>query len=45
MLLPSSVFEWGDSHVRFGFGRRSLPEALSALEAALHISASARGRP
>ena len=35
MLLPSSVFEWGDSHVRFGFGRRSLPEALGALEAAL----------
>ena len=32
MLLPSSVFEWGDDHVRFGFGRTSLPEALSALE-------------
>jgi aspartate/methionine/tyrosine aminotransferase len=35
MLLPSSVFEWGDSHVRFGFGRRSFPEALAALEADL----------
>jgi aspartate/methionine/tyrosine aminotransferase len=35
MLLPSTVFEWGDSHVRFGFGRRSLPEALEALEKAL----------
>ena len=35
MLLPSTVFEWGDSHVRFGFGRRSLPEALAALEKAL----------
>jgi aspartate/methionine/tyrosine aminotransferase len=32
MLLPGSVFEWGDSHVRFGFGRASLPEALRALE-------------
>jgi aspartate/methionine/tyrosine aminotransferase len=32
MLLPSTVFEWGDSHVRFGFGRTSLPEALAALE-------------
>ena len=32
MLLPSSVFEWGDSHVRFGFGRTSLPEALAAID-------------
>lgn len=32
MLLPASVFEWGESHVRFGFGRRSLPQALEALE-------------
>ena len=32
MLLPSSVFEWGDSHVRFGFGRTSFSEALTALE-------------
>jgi len=32
MLLPSSLFEWGDSHLRFGFGRTSLPEALAALE-------------
>jgi aspartate/methionine/tyrosine aminotransferase len=35
MLLPSSIFEWGESHVRFGFGRRSLPEALAALEEGL----------
>lgn len=35
MLLPSSVFEWGDSHVRFGFGRTSLPQALAALESYL----------
>jgi aspartate/methionine/tyrosine aminotransferase len=32
MLLPSSVFEWGDHHVRFGFGRTSFPEALAALD-------------
>ena len=32
MLLPSTVFEWGDSHVRFGFGRTSFPDALDALE-------------
>lgn len=38
MLLPSSVFEWGDSHVRFGFGRTSFPEALTALERHLQQS-------
>jgi aspartate/methionine/tyrosine aminotransferase len=32
MLLPSSAFEWGDGHVRFGFGRTSLPDAVAALE-------------
>jgi aspartate/methionine/tyrosine aminotransferase len=32
MLLPSTVFEWGDSHVRFGFGRTTFPDALEALE-------------
>jgi aspartate/methionine/tyrosine aminotransferase len=32
MLLPGSVFEWGQGHVRFGFGRTSLKEALGALE-------------
>jgi aspartate/methionine/tyrosine aminotransferase len=35
MLLPSTVFEWGDSHVRFGFGRRGFPQALAALDAYL----------
>ena len=42
MLLPSSVFEWGDSHVRFGFGRTSFPEALAALERHLRLIAQAR---
>lgn len=32
LLLPSTVFDAGDSHLRFGFGRRSFPEALAALE-------------
>jgi hypothetical protein len=35
MLVPSTIFEWGTAHVRFGFGRRSFPEALSALESYL----------
>lgn len=28
MLAPSSVFHFGDSHVRFGFGRENLPEVI-----------------
>jgi aspartate/methionine/tyrosine aminotransferase len=28
MLAPSSVFQYGDDHVRFGFGRENLPEVL-----------------
>jgi aspartate/methionine/tyrosine aminotransferase len=28
MLVPSSVFGYGDRHVRIGFGRRDLPQAL-----------------
>jgi len=32
MLLPSTGFGFGDSHVRFGFGRLSFPEALDQLE-------------
>jgi aspartate/methionine/tyrosine aminotransferase len=39
MLLPSSIFEWGDGHVRFGFGRTSLDDALGALEEALAVLA------
>jgi len=33
LLLPSTVFDAGDEHVRFGYGRANLPEALAALEA------------
>jgi hypothetical protein len=33
LLLPSTIYDAGDEHVRFGYGRVDLPEALSALEA------------
>jgi aspartate/methionine/tyrosine aminotransferase len=33
LLLPSTVFDAGDAHVRFGYGRVNLPEALHALDA------------
>ncbi|MBI5538245.1 MAG: aminotransferase class I/II-fold pyridoxal phosphate-dependent enzyme [Deltaproteobacteria bacterium] len=32
MLLPSTVYDWGDRHVRFGFGRADLPAAIAKLE-------------
>lgn len=32
MLVPSSIFEWGDNHIRFGLGRTNFAEALEALE-------------
>lgn len=32
LLLPASAFEYGESHVRVGFGRAGLCEALEALE-------------
>jgi len=35
LLLPSTVFDAGDEHVRFGYGRADLPEALAALDAYL----------
>lgn len=35
LLLPSSTFGFGDSHVRIGLGRTDLPEALAKLEAFL----------
>jgi aspartate/methionine/tyrosine aminotransferase len=28
MLVPSRLFQYGDHHVRMGFGRRNLPEAV-----------------
>jgi hypothetical protein len=35
MLLPSTVYDYDDCHVRFGFGREKLPEGLKELEAHL----------
>jgi aspartate/methionine/tyrosine aminotransferase len=32
LLLPSTAFECGDEHVRVGYGRLNLPQALTALE-------------
>lgn len=32
LLLPSTLYDFGDKHFRIGFGRRNLPEALSKLE-------------
>lgn len=31
MIVPSSVFGWGDRHVRIGLGRAGLPEVLAKL--------------
>ncbi|MFY9718469.1 MAG: aminotransferase class I/II-fold pyridoxal phosphate-dependent enzyme [Candidatus Cybelea sp.] len=35
LLLPSTAFDAGDSHIRVGYGRVNLPEALAALDAFL----------
>ena len=35
MLLPSSVFQFGDEHVRVGLGRQDMPDVLARLEEAL----------
>jgi len=32
MLLPSTVYDYDDSHFRLGFGRQNMPEALAVLE-------------
>ncbi len=32
LLLPAGIYDAGDRHVRIGFGRRNLPEALARLE-------------
>ncbi len=35
LLLPSSAFLYGDKHVRLGFGRQNMPQALSQLKSYL----------
>lgn len=32
MLLPSTVYEYGNKHFRIGFGRENMPEALKKFE-------------
>jgi aspartate/methionine/tyrosine aminotransferase len=38
MLLPSTVYDFNDQHVRIGFGRRNLPEVLAAFDAYLNAN-------
>jgi len=33
MVVPSTVFDFGDAHIRLGLGRKGFPDALSCLEA------------
>jgi aspartate/methionine/tyrosine aminotransferase len=33
MLLPSTVYDYGDKHFRLGFGRENMPEALEKFKA------------
>nr|WP_235023414.1 hypothetical protein [Caballeronia glebae] len=35
LLLPSTLIDHGDAHVRLGFGRRNMPEVLAILDAYL----------
>ena len=35
LLLPSTIFDAGDERVRVGYGRKNLPDALTALDGAL----------
>jgi aspartate/methionine/tyrosine aminotransferase len=32
LLVPSTMFDFGDQHMRWGFGRRNFPEGLAVLE-------------
>lgn len=32
MILPSEMFDYGNKHIRLGFGRENLPEVLEVLE-------------
>jgi aspartate/methionine/tyrosine aminotransferase len=38
MLLPSTVYGYGDAHFRMGFGRANLPEVLERFERYLEVS-------
>lgn len=43
LLVPSPIFDFGDSHLRFGLGRRSFPAGLERLGALLEGGAGPRG--
>lgn len=45
MILPSTVFEYGDAHIRVGLGRRNLAEALHALAPCLETALRGLPRP
>ncbi len=38
MLAPSSVFQYGDNHVRIGFGRENLPEVINCFKTYLNAN-------
>jgi aspartate/methionine/tyrosine aminotransferase len=38
LLVPGTVFNYDNEHVRIGFGRKNMPEALARLEKYLDIS-------
>ncbi|KXU86133.1 aminotransferase [Caballeronia megalochromosomata] len=40
LLLPSTLLDHGDAHVRLGFGRRNMPEVLALLDAYLDATAT-----
>jgi aspartate/methionine/tyrosine aminotransferase len=44
MLLPSTVFDYGDSHVRVGLGRDAFDDGLAALESWLASAEEVRTR-
>lgn len=35
LLVPSTLFDFGDAHIRFGLGRKNFPEGLAVLESHL----------
>jgi aspartate/methionine/tyrosine aminotransferase len=40
LLVPSTLFEYGNRHVRWGLGRRNFPEGLAVLDDYLHKSSA-----
>jgi len=42
LLAPSSLFAYGDRHIRIGVGLRNVPDALAALDRYLRAARSGR---